>query len=301
MAELVEGRTGTRKDGTRVVVRGGKIVPLEVEGRKPRPDIAPNAFETVEGAVLIPTKKGVQVVQGGQMATGDAKTRINLALEPAVNAQDQMARSEGRGTEKPINPFNEDWGATLMMGEGDNGSAFDAIGKTWGGQDFQDYLQASKSFESGIIPIFSGAAVTPSEASRFIKANLPELGDSPKTLEAKARNRASIMNSAARLTGQPTPFPDVPTWQESRLGAASGGGAPRTTAPVERAPIQSKIPPEGLTDQQKRAAGRFKGTKADSGTERNPSIPVTQAQYDALPVGTWYIHRNGQVVPKRAK
>lgn len=263
---------------------GGGGVP---QGSTPRPDYGPGVYQSADGAVLARGRNGgIQMLQGAQMATGDAKTRINLALDPAVAAQGQMARSEGQGSPNALNPLNRDWGATLMMGKGDNGSVWDAIGRAWGGQDFQDYIQASKTFESSIIPIFSGAAVTPSEASRFIRANLPELGDTPQTLATKARNRGMIANAAAALTGKPKPFPDIPTWQEGRLtGGQSSNGGPR--------PGQSRIKPQGLTPAQQRVARRYAGTKDPSGTTGNPSIPVNEQQFTALPSGTYFIDPDG--------
>jgi len=79
----------------------------------------------------------------------------------------------------------------------------------------------------------------------------------------------------------------------------SGAKDAAETPKPDRAPIQSRIAPQGLTDSQKRAAGRYKGTKADSGTERNPSIPTSEEQYNALPPGTWYIHPSGAVTQKK--
>lgn len=73
---------------------------------------------------------------------------------------------------------------------------------------------------------------------------------------------------------------------------ARPGGPPR-------APIQSRIRPEGLTPQQRKAAAAYRGTKADSGTVGNPSIPSNQQQYDALPPGVHYIGQDGQVRVKQ--
>jgi hypothetical protein len=88
----------------------------------------------------------------------------------------------------------------------------------------QDYEQASKSFESAFLPILSGAAVTPTEASRMIKAALPELGDTPATLARKATNRAMMINGAADLRGAPRPFPKVGTLD---LSGSQPGSQPR--------------------------------------------------------------------------
>lgn len=257
-------------------------------GTTARPDYGSGAYETGDGAIMMMSGKGKPyMVRGPNVATGDAKTRINLAIDPAVAAQGQMSRSEGQGSPNALNPLNRDWGAALLVGRKDEGKALDAIGRAWGGQDYQDYQQAAKTFESSVIPIFSGAAVTPSEASRFIQANLPELGDTAQTLATKARNRAMILNSAASLTGKPKPFPDVPTWQEGRLTGGQGGGQGGPS------PGQSRIRPQGLTPAQLAAARRYRGTKDPSGTPGNPSIPNSEEQYNALPKGAYYLDPNG--------
>lgn len=292
----VDGKGGRMRLRAATSPGAGGVPP----GATPRPDYGPGVYQSQDGAVMARgSRGGLQMLQGAQMATGDAKTRINLAIDPAVAAQGNMARSEGQGTANPVNPLNRDWGAAVLVGKADAGTAFDVLGKVVGGQDFQDYQQASKTFESSVIPIFSGAAVTPSEATRFIRANLPELGDTAQTLATKARNRAMILNSAAALTGKPKPFPDVPTWQESRLTAPAGGAPGGAATPQARAPIQSRIRPEGLTPQQRRAAAAYRGTRADSGSVGNPSIPATQQQYEALPPGVHYIGPDGQVRVKQ--
>ena len=290
-----------RWDGAQWVdASGGQAAAGIPVGATARPDYGDGVYQSTDGAILARgSKGGLQMLQGAQMATGDAKTRINLAIDPSVASQEQMARSERRGSSSPINPLNNDWGAALLVGRDDEGKALDAIGKAWGGQDFQDYQQASKTFESSVIPIFSGAAVTTSEASRFIKANLPELGDTPQTLATKARNRAMILNSAATLTGKPKPFPEVPTWQAARLGVAPTGAPASQPRPREPGPGQSRITPQGLTPAQRRAAAAFRGTASGSGTAGNPSIPANEAQYRALPKGVHYIGPDGQIRVKQ--
>jgi len=118
-------------------------------------------------------------------------------------------------------------------------SPFDALAKTVGGQDYQDYEQAAKTFEAAMLPIISGAAVTESEARRQIRANLPEFGDTPQTLSRKATNRAMMLNAAADLLGVPRPFPKVGTMDlpgtrpgsQPRPGQVAPKAAPATGAP----------------------------------------------------------------------
>lgn len=60
-----------------------------------------------------------------------------------------------------------------------------------------------------------------------------------------------------------------------------------------------KPPSASLTPQQRRAAAAYRGTRADSGTLGNPSIPASEAEYNALPKGVHYIAPDGQVRVKQ--
>lgn len=179
----------------------------------------------------------------------DSRTRVVMGLGPAVAAQRQMYRSEGwdqnpsdpSGYRGGHNPLNDHPIATNISLSAENGKpsflGFDkqAIAKTIGGDDYQAYDQAAKSWESAMLPILSGAAITPSEAQRQIRANLPQLGDTPKTLSTKATNRAMMTNAAADLAGKPRPFPKIGTWDfagGSAQAAPAAQGATQGAAPA---------------------------------------------------------------------
>lgn len=202
-----------------LVYRGGKFFPKSEE---------PGGMTSAADQPAAPLTPG-----------SENRTRIALGFGPAVEAQKQMYRSEKwdqrPNTRRGVNPLNQDWGAAVIDGADDNilarwaGANTTALAKMVGGQNFQDYDQASKSFESAFLPILSGAAVTPQEAQRLIRANLPQLGDTPETLAKKSRNRAMMINAAADLGGRPRPFPKVGTWDFT----GKGGSAPaKPTGPV---------------------------------------------------------------------
>lgn len=178
----------------------------------------------------------------------DSRARITLGLGPSTTAQRNIYAAEkwapdAKGQRKPVNPYNKHPIATALSGMDKGklaewvGFTADPLAKVMGGQDFQDYEQANKSFESAFLPVLSGAAVTPTEAQRMIRANLPELGDTPATLARKATNRAMMINGAADLAGRPRPFPQVGTWDfkgdaPGSRPRAGQGGPPKATAPV---------------------------------------------------------------------
>lgn len=90
------------------------------------------------------------------------------------------------------------------------------------------------------------------------------------------------------------------------LGAEAAWAAQKPTATAPRAkpvtgiPGQTTVKPDfgAMTPAQRRAAGRFRGSKAASGTEGNPSIPVSEQQYNALPKGAVYLHPDGTLKRK---
>lgn len=186
----------------------------------PRPEYGSGAYETSDGSILRPAKGGsVQVMRGPQIAGAEARTRLKLGLGPTIEAQQNLYKTEewkpervGTGKDpsghNPLDTFRGGL-AEWLTPENPNNSVLTRIAKNVGGQDYQDYQQAAKSFEAAFLPILSGAAVMPTEAARMIQASLPQPGDSPKTLAKKATNRAMMINSAAELLGSPKPFPRV--------------------------------------------------------------------------------------------
>lgn len=195
------------------------------QGAQPAPQYGQGAYQTDAGDIMAPTPKGgVKVLkQGGQAADASLKGRISMGAGPMVQAQETMAQVERQG-----NPFDLSKNADNALAKAVSDVGFrdfhplEGIGKWIGGEDFQKYQQAASAFESQLMPIMSGAAVSPSEAQRQIRAALPQLGDSPETLKEKARTRAMMLNGAAQATGKPLPYPDVPTWGVNTNGPAKG-------------------------------------------------------------------------------
>lgn len=188
-----------------------------------------------EGQVAINRRTGERAVYtNGQWvrqkapmaADASQRGRLGMGMGPMVQAQQNMsalerqAMSTGQKDGKGQTPFSRDWGAALLsrmdiplpFTNGEKWEPFDPIAKAWGGDDFQRYNQAAKAFESQLMPIMSGAAVSQSEAQRQIRAALPEVGDSPETLREKERTRAMMLNGAARMMGSQLPYPNVPTY-----------------------------------------------------------------------------------------
>lgn len=197
MIDIPEGKTGTdRTTGQRVIRQNGQWVPLNAGGKPP--------------------------VQEASM-----RGRMDLGLAPMMAANQQM-----RATESAGNPYNLKTNADNALAKlvGSVGVSvgqnqfypLEAVAKSIGGQDYQTYEQAASAFESQLMPIMSGAAVSPSEARRQIRAALPALGDSEQTLAEKSRTREMMLNGAAKARGLPLPYPKVPTWGVNTMNLPQG-------------------------------------------------------------------------------
>jgi len=196
----LEGKTGVQKStGQRVIRKDGQWVPLNPGGKPP--------------------------VQEAGM-----RSRMDLGLGPMMAAHGRMAATERKG-----NPFSLDKNPDNAIAKfvGDIGFSagqnqfypLEGPAKAIGGQDYQDYEQAAAAFEAQLMPIMSGAAVSPSEARRQIRASLPALGDSPATLAQKAKDRERMLNGAAKARGLPLPFPQTDTWGINTTKPPATGGA----------------------------------------------------------------------------
>lgn len=178
---------------------------------------------------------GVWVKAPAQAAEASLRGRLTLGLGPLVQAQQDMRSAEQHG-----NPLNRDWGAAMV----DKIPGADAIAKAWGGQDYQSYVQAAKTYEAQLMPIMSGQAVSPTEAQRQIRASLPELGDSNETLARKAHARAMMTNGGAKLLGVQLPYPQVNTYgvnsqtvPQAQGPQGGGGQQQRRLSPQEAAQL----------------------------------------------------------------
>lgn len=296
----VEGQTATnRRTGERAVFQGGQWVNLGrmPAGTTPRPEYGAGAYEA-DGAVLAPMKGGgVKVLKPAQQPEASMRGRLAMGLAPMIQAQQTM-----RAMEQKENPLNRDWGAATLDsvdipipftsgsgGQSVKWSPLDPLARSVGGQDYQSYTQAAKAFESQLMPIMSGAAVSPSEAERQIKAALPEMGDTPKTLADKARTRAMMLNGAAQTMNLPLPYPDIPTFgvNTEELPAAGFGG---DTPPR---PDTASLPQAGLATYRKRFTSGQIDQKAPQGSAANPFLARTMEQAERLPQGSHVILPDG--------
>lgn len=230
-----------------------------------------------QGAVRLPNGKvvrygsrgGMTVLNGADAAPdgptagvkpagADARTRLTLGLGPMVEAERTMRRMEEGGYS-----FNDDWGARALEAVPLDGGAAARIA---GGADYQQYDQAARTFEAAVMPIMSGAAVTPSEAQRQIRANLPQWGDTPEVLAAKAKNRAMMINAAAAMVGQEMPYPEIGIWGNEQPEQPQQAPAPAPAQAPPAQPLQSAGAGATVSD---RPSGVYEETEP-----RPPGVPL---------------------------
>lgn len=250
-----EGAVAEDGKGSFMVYRGGLWHPSNDKGypleRIARPDYGDRYHQQPNGDIVREGPRGgFEVIEraggggGAQALVGaDARARFMTGLGPLQEAQRNLAGSTEQG-----NPLNRDWGAALI----DNMTEVpflrnigDSAARVIGGEDYQKYAQAASTYESALLPILSGAAVTPSEASRLIRADLPQIGDASDVLKRKARNRAMRINAIAQGIGQPPPYDlnNLSSENEERAIAAIAAAQPVGGAPA--APSGPNAPQPG--------------------------------------------------------
>ncbi len=257
MTEYREGQTATHPDGRKVVFRGGQWV-----------SAGPAA-----GGIVRPPKLAARE----QMQLDEARSAARGADEAALTSEQFVDINRGQNT----------GGWLSIPGAPELAGAFDGdISRlnslsarmapqqrvpgsgTTSDRDLSLYLQA--------VPGASKPGPVNSSIARQARA------------DAERRSRyAQFLDRYARANG--TLLGAEEAWQ------AEGARPPAPVARRERPPVQSRIPAQGLTPEQRRAAARFRGTRGNSGTAENPSIPTSEAQFGALPSGTHFIDPEGQM------
>jgi hypothetical protein len=285
--EPQEGDIAEDGAGNFLVYRGGDWYPAQQDGRPleriPRPDYGSNHFQLPNGDIVRQGPRGGQdtVESFGGSGTGggtglapaDLRGRLTLGLGPVSEAQQRLEAIERGGYS-----FNDDWLARGI----DAIPGGDAAARVLGGADYQRLETASRSFESAMLPVFSGAAVTESEAKRFIRANLPALGDNDETLATKSRNRRLMTNAAATLIGQELPYPDIGVF------GAMFGGAPQEMSFDQAAPIAAQLGLNGGEPPPSTPAGPGSGPDAPvdiSGLSAADLMNLQPGQYIRFPDG----------------
>ena len=169
-----------------------------------------NPSDFVIGSNGLPRRVG-----GGGTFPAEQRARVALMYEPAREAAQNMERIFSSGY-----TLESDRAAAIASAVPFDGGA---ASRMVGSQNYNQLVSASSSFESAMLPILSGAAVTESEARRIIRSTLPQIDDTPAVRADKARRRRQMLNGAATIGGRPLPYPDLglPSWAANAQNAVN--------------------------------------------------------------------------------
>ncbi len=245
--------------------------------------------------VAMPVPK-MEASQSGRLALG---APVLMAAEKELEG---LEDPDGDGVRR--NPYSEHPVAHFFANDVAVGpwKPFRGFARAAAGEDFNRYDRAAQAVESEMLPLKSGANVTPSEAGRQVRATLPEYGDSSAVLEGKSQARKMQLNAIARLGGMPLPYPDVQTWgvntgrvAEPSRAPAGGGGRPPAPAPVaQRQPLQARP----AAPAPRPAAPAPKRSSADEMRARSAIARIPEGA-QVVQGGVTYQKRGGQMVPVR--
>lgn len=203
----------------------------------------------------------------------DARARFMINLGPLQESQRILESMDEEG----YNPSSlQNIGASALEAVPFDGGFAARIA---GGPDYNAYNQAAKTFEAAILPIMSGAAVTPTEAQRMIRAALPQPGDSPEVLAQKARQRRQMINAVAQGIGEAAPYD---------MEAPEAPGAPDGAAPA----------PDGAVAGQGGAGGGIRpGQGVPANIARSYGEDGRVSTEEMLAAGWTPDYENGQWLP----
>lgn len=236
----------------------------------PAPEYGPGAQRLPNGAVVRYGPRGGMdtLVSAAQASTGDkgsalvgaeARARFMINLGPLQESQRILEGMDADG----YNPSSlRNVGASALEAVPFDGGF---AARVAGGGDYNAYNQAAKTFEAAILPIMSGAAVTPTEAQRMIRAALPQPGDTPEVLAQKARQRRQMINAVAQGIGEAAPYEmDAPAAQDDRAEpqppAPTGQPAPQPgSEPSVLRVGERNESANGRSPEELRAAGYEQG------------------------------------------
>ena len=153
-----------------------------------------------------------------------------------------------------------DWGASLIDAIPDWG-LLKGFARWAGGEDYQKFEDSYGAFEAAMLPIISGAAITPSEGQRLIKPLRIKIGDTEDTKKRKIA-AMSQMAKGAEMAARG----DI----EGFLGTLDEIGETTGTGPVKRAAdAPAPAAPTGKT------APEFEGYTYDGQPITEDDIQVT--------------------------
>lgn len=216
--------------------------------------------------------------QASALVGADARARFMINAGPLESAQRTLNQMDADG----YRVGRDDWGAVLAESIPFDGGA---IARLIGGDDYTSFQQANKTYEAALLPIMSGAAVTPTEAERLIRANLPQIGDTDEVRRRKSQQRDQQVNAVFEGIGMDGPFDTRPL-----VGPTTDNGLPSyprieaLTANAQEFPIPERqaapvVDLQTASRDEIIAALRAGGTFRDGLDGQPYSLPPQEPQF----------------------
>jgi len=285
MPQLVEGRTGTLPDGTRVVVRGGRVVPVGAPAGAPAGGVAPAGLTRLPDGSLIT----------GAGPRGGAPRRVGGL---SVQEQKQLADTRTIGSRLRTDLADTERFARLAQEQPTGGlMALPLIGglisdfRAAGDPEIDEMREISARLTPAQRPAGSGA--TSDFEQRLYGRSVPSVNRTPQANEAvinrgrsragEAQLRSEFMDSWASRNG---------TLQGAEQAWNNAYQPPRVEAdsPEPRANVRP-------TEAQRTFIESMRGRDrtAPLGDRSNPRVPPRGYDASRLPAGDWYVTPEGRL------
>jgi hypothetical protein len=282
---LREGQTGTAPDGTRVIFRGGKVIPLGADGSeggpKARSDWGQGAVELPNGAIArYGPRGGMEILQRapegtGGAAGGDLKEYMVKAGSQAV-LMDQALTDYDAARQEGYDPAG--FRNTIAMGiEGVAPKVGPFIADVIRDDPSERGRAAELQYTEGALRALTGAAATDPETRRTARNMFRQPGESAAVEPNKEMARERFAGQIKRAAGSAYIPPSPPK-------------AVREAAAKLPAPARSVY-------RSMFSAGEIDTTKP-RGTQANPYLARSPQVAARLPKGSWVILPNGDLARK---
>lgn len=285
MPQLVEGRTGTLPDGTRVIVRGGRVVPVDAPAGMPAGGAAPSGLTRLPDGSLIT----------GAGSRGGAPRRVGGL---SVQEQKQLSDTRRAGASLRTDLADTERFARLANEQGTGGlMALPLIGgfisdvRASRDPEIDEMREISARLTPAQRPAGSGA--TSDFEQRLYGRSVPSVNRTPQANEAvinrgrsragEAQLRSEFMDSWASRNG--TLQGAEQAWNNAYQPPRVEADSPEPRANVRPSEAQRSFI-EGMTGRNR---------TAPLGDRSNPRVPPRGYDASRLPAGDWYVTPEGRL------
>jgi len=277
MPDLVEGRTGTLPDGTRVVVRNGQVVPLS--GGTPA-----GMTRQADGSMLTPTGP-----------RGGAPKRVG-GLNPREQASIQAARDSAALVETDLSDLEN---FARLQSQQNTGGALAIPGVRQVAGAIDPEVASMNAITARMAPaqrVAGSGTTSDRDLALFLQAS-PSASQPEKTNSgiidrgraegARRQIYAEFLDDYARQNGTLNGAPEA--WRQTYRPPPVSNDSPVPRGNVEPSRAQREA-----VNRLNQSGSRNRN--ATLGTRENPRVPPEGFDVSTFPAGDWYINSAGQLL-----